>query len=86
MKKNINLTIPNWQKIIIEIRESLCKSKTKLSRKTGMCYTQLILILKTLEQKEIIISKKNGRSITIELSKKGESIADSIRKIIDNTK
>lgn len=70
-------------KILLELRKEKEIYGQKLSINTGCTYSHVVKIINKFEEIEIVERKKKGRKKILNLTKKGEEIADKLNEVIE---
>ena len=73
------LLIPVWQKILVNLNEKDNQIMWGLMTNTGVSYDSIQDNIKKLEKQELVKTKKNGRTRTITITKKGKEVAESLK-------
>lgn len=67
----------------LKVMNTLPCNITELSKKAGMTFSHLTIILNSLEEDGFITSNKNGRDRDFILTKKGENLKGTARKMAE---
>ncbi len=64
------------------LRENGKKDCTQIAKDSDCTYSHAVKILKTFKELGFITTKKNGRKVEVELTKKGREIAERINSVV----
>lgn len=76
----------SWQKIIVTLNKEGKMKMTDISKITDITWAHTVKSVNELEYEHLIKTKKNGRERIIELTKKGQKMAECFGELSGYTK
>ena len=69
-------------KVLLSLKGSKGKYASIIAKETDCTYTHILKILAELEDNDIVVFKKEGRTKVVELTEKGEDIAHELEGLV----
>lgn len=77
MKNDNAIYYPKWMEIVSSYEKET--TKTAIARRSRITYSHVYNIIKQLEKRQIITTKKEGRECKVKLTEKGLSIKETVQ-------